>query len=641
MNNPKADTKIDIKIDIKPDTDSMPLPQYPLSALVAQDDLKLCLLLLALEPRLGGLLIQGDKGAAKSTAARGLAELLPAHAGKAAPFINLPLGTSEDRLLGSLDLEHALQGERRVQQGLLAQADGGLLYVDEVNLLPDHLVDHLLDAAATGVHYLEREGLSLRQHSRFALIGSMNPEEGKLRPQFLDRFGLCVQVYAPTDTASRANIIQQRLAFERDPQAFIKNFAAAQQKLKETLEQAQSRLPQIHYPEAMMLAAAERCQSAGIASLRADLVLSRAAIALAALQDDAEVSIAHLEAVMPFVFLHRQAGSAAQRPQQPPSAPQETKTDSETNSETGSKTGSETSLERKNQAAQQSSEPAAQPPTSTDNADNNSDGQAGRAMLERIFTPTEQQILPFTLPKTNPNTVTRPNTKQRNAPNLPEAQGRFTGSHKTAQPQHLALADSLRHALSRSALAGTAFTKLSSQDLHSYTQKASQPPQLLIVLDSSGSLAARQRMASVKGLLADVLAQCDEARYLLSLITFRAQRAEHSVPWTRDIHSLQHALDTLPTGGRTPLAHALELAQNVLQTKPHASLLLLSDGKSNVPLQSGSDPWQDALHAATPLQAHASLVIDTEEGAVKLARASQLAAAMQADYVPLSELLLF
>ena len=191
------------------------LPTYPFSALVAQDDLKLCLVLVAIEPRIGGVLIRGDKGAAKSTAARGLAAVLPPHSGEDAPFVNLPLGATEDRVVGSLDLEHALRGERRLQTGLLGRADGGVLYVDEVNLLADHLVDLLLDAAASGVHRVEREGLSVEQASRFALVGSMNPEEGGVRPQLLDRFGLCVDVLAPRDARVRADIIRRRLHFEQ------------------------------------------------------------------------------------------------------------------------------------------------------------------------------------------------------------------------------------------------------------------------------------------------------------------------------------------------------------------------------------------------------------------------------------------
>ncbi len=190
--------------------------RFGFSAVVGHDDLKLALLLAAIDPGIGGVLLRGDKGSGKTTVARGLAALLPGHA----PFVELPLGASEDRVIGSIDLGTALAtGEARVRPGLLADAHGGVLYVDEVNLLADHLVDTLLDVAVSGEHRLERDGVSVVQPARFVLVGTMNPEEGELRPQLLDRFGLCVTVVAPDDPALRAEIVRRRLAFDRSPGA--------------------------------------------------------------------------------------------------------------------------------------------------------------------------------------------------------------------------------------------------------------------------------------------------------------------------------------------------------------------------------------------------------------------------------------
>jgi magnesium chelatase subunit I len=197
---------------------------FPFSAVVGQDELKLALLLNALDPAVGGVLLRGQKGSAKSTLARALAALLPGQA----PFVELPVGATEDRLVGTLDLGAALTGgERRFQPGLLSAAHGGVLYVDEVNLLPDHLVDVLLDVAASGINLVEREGVSHRHPSRFVLIGSMNPEEGDLRPQLLDRFGLAVDVTAPVDPEERAEAVKRRLAFDATPAAFTDKWAAA------------------------------------------------------------------------------------------------------------------------------------------------------------------------------------------------------------------------------------------------------------------------------------------------------------------------------------------------------------------------------------------------------------------------------
>ena len=289
---------------------------YPFSAVVGQDDLKTALLLNAIDPRIGGVLVQGERGTAKSTAARGLAALLPPievyqgnafHCGPGdeafevcdasaplvearPPFIDLPIGTSEDRVTGTLDLERTLRsGERHFEPGLLAAAHRGVLYIDEVNLLPDHLVDLLLDVAASGVHAVEREGVSVRHPSRFLLVGTMNPEEGELRPQFLDRFGLCVTVAAPTDHLERAEVVRRRVAFDAAPEAFEARFAAEEAALASKLRAARDAAPSVDMPERLLALAVQICVEARVDGLRPDLTVYRAAIALAALDGRAQV----------------------------------------------------------------------------------------------------------------------------------------------------------------------------------------------------------------------------------------------------------------------------------------------------------------------------------------------------------------
>ncbi|UBV44872.1 VWA domain-containing protein (plasmid) [Deinococcus taeanensis] len=298
-------------------------PLFPLSAVAHQPQLTLALALLAVSPAVGGVLIRGDRGAAKSTAARALAALLPDHGDQRAPFVNLPLGATEDRVVGSLDVDAALRGEARARPGLAAQAHGGVLYIDEVNLLPDHLVDTLLDAAAMGTQRIERDGLSLTLPARFALVGSMNPEEGALRPQFLDRFGLCVDVHAPADPAQRAEIVRRRVAFERDPDAFQATWAEAEAALARRLRGARDRLPHVSFPDALLPELGRVSVGAGVRSLRADLVLHRAASALAALEDRAEVNADDLERVAPLVLAHRRDPQSAPPSPPPPPAPPE------------------------------------------------------------------------------------------------------------------------------------------------------------------------------------------------------------------------------------------------------------------------------------------------------------------------------
>ncbi|MCE4554408.1 magnesium chelatase ATPase subunit I [Roseateles cellulosilyticus] len=311
---------------------------YPFSALVGQDEMKRAILIGAVEPAIGGLLVLGDRGTGKSTAVRGLAALLPkmravqgcryhcdpqASGGcddcvhlksgvrvrteeLAVPVVDLPLGASEDRVLGALDLERALvDGVKVFEPGLLAKAHRGFLYIDEVNLLEDHLVDLLIDVAASGENVIEREGLSLRHPARFVLIGSGNPEEGELRPQLQDRFGLSVEVRTPTDIAQRVEVVRRRDAYERDPTAFAATWAKADAKVRRQILQARERLPVLNVGDALLQRAAELCLAVGSDGLRGELTLMRAARALAALEGADDVTLTHLREVAQPALRHR------------------------------------------------------------------------------------------------------------------------------------------------------------------------------------------------------------------------------------------------------------------------------------------------------------------------------------------------
>ena len=312
-------------------------PIYPFSAIVGQEEMKQALLIAAVDAGIGGVLVFGDRGTGKSTAVRAMPALLPpmrvvdgcrfgcdplangarcaechARAGKpkvgiaAVPVVDLPLGATEDRLVGALDLERALtRGEKAFEPGLLARAHRGFLYVDEVNLLEDHLVDLLLDVAASGENVVEREGISIRHPARFVLVGSGNPEEGELRPQLLDRFGLSVEVRTPTDIAMRVEVIRRRDAFDRDPGAFMERWAPEDAKVRRRIERARKALPRVEVPDATLALAATLCVALGTDGLRGELTLIRAARADAALQGDATVEAHHLRHVAPSALRHR------------------------------------------------------------------------------------------------------------------------------------------------------------------------------------------------------------------------------------------------------------------------------------------------------------------------------------------------
>ena len=312
---------------------------FPFSAIVGQEDMKQAILIAAVDPSIGGVLVLGDRGTGKSTAVRALAALLPPmkatvgcrygcdpaappgacsecaalKAGRRpkshripVPVVDLPLGATEDRVVGALDLERALTaGEKVFEPGLLARAHRGFLYVDEVNLLEDHLVDLLIDVAASGENVVEREGLSVRHPARFVLVGSGNPEEGELRPQLLDRFGLSVEVATPTELAARIEVIKRRDAFERDPQGFIDLWRPQDDAVRRRIVRARERLAAVSVPDAVLEAAARLCMALGTDGLRGELTLMRAARALAALDGKAVVDLDPLRRVAPSALRHR------------------------------------------------------------------------------------------------------------------------------------------------------------------------------------------------------------------------------------------------------------------------------------------------------------------------------------------------
>lgn len=289
-------------------------PHFPLSAVVGADALKLALCLTAIDPKIGGVLIEGPRGMAKSTLARGLADLLAS-----GQFVTLPLGATEERLVGTLDLDAALgEGRAQFSPGVLAKADGGVLYVDEVNLLPDHLVDLLLDVAASGTNLIERDGISHRHSARFVLIGTMNPEEGELRPQLLDRFGLNVALSGHTAPLERGQIIRRRLDFDSDPQAFCADWEVQQQALRERCQGARTALANIPLDDQALAQITERCFAAGVDGLRADLVWLRAARAHAAWRGAGAIGEEDIDAVAEFALRHRRRDTPPSAPRQNP-----------------------------------------------------------------------------------------------------------------------------------------------------------------------------------------------------------------------------------------------------------------------------------------------------------------------------------
>jgi magnesium chelatase subunit D len=556
------------------------MPLFPFAALVGLEPLRLALQLAAIDSRLS-VLARGEKGAGKTTAARGLAALVGG-----APFVNLPIGVSEERLLGGLDLESTLAGRPTLRPGLLAQAHRGVLYVDEVNLLPDHLADALLDAVASGTHVVERDGFSAVQDARFVLIGTMNPEEGALRPQLLDRFALMADVDVPGDPALRRLAVERRLAFDRDPQGFVGAWEAEQSALADRLERARASIDRLMCSPDVLDYISRTVTEHGVRSLRADLAIVRASQALTALDGASDVTTGHVETVLPLVLAHRAPPRARDQPSRDRSAPPPLPP-----------------------------QPAPEPRAGRDGADAD-----GAAPPDRVFAARD---------------VAAPRIVVRNDGGDLSGTGRgsdgprrgpIVRSRLAVEPQELGLRASVVHAVG-----ATGSPALRRDDLHEQVRAAQVSTRYIFVVDSSGSHAIQQRMRFVKGAVIAVLESSVRRFDEVVVIAFRGAAATVLVEPTSAVGDARRALEYLPTGGRTPLAHALEAAGGYVTS--NAVLILVTDGRANVPRWT-DDPWIDAVKAATAIQCPA-LVVDSETGPNPTGRAKQLAESMGAAHVAL------
>ncbi|MRT32142.1 putative cobaltochelatase [Herbaspirillum sp. CAH-3] len=645
------------------------LHAYPFAAIVGQPLLKQALLLCAVDPGIGGVLVRGDKGTAKSTAARGLTQVLPpitlnegcafhCAPGQPAsactvcntdpvqrqdtvPFVTLPLGATEDRVLGSLDLQQALQGgQRAFQPGLLAAAHRGILYIDEVNLLADHLVDVLLDVAAMGVNSVQREGISISHPARFTLIGTMNLEEGDLRPQLLDRFGLMVEVSAPTDKTVRAEVVRRRIAFETDPAAFGQRWQPQQDDLRAQVAEAQRLLPEVVLDDAMLELISHLCCEFEVASLRADIVMHKTARAIAALQARTQVTPDDVREAALLVLPHRrrrkpfeQTGMdedklddlVDQARQPEPPQPQDAHDDAPGEQATGSPSSDEPQQEQEQEHEQE--------------------GEGGQQTFAVAAAGTARAISVAATPQSAPHTASGRRSAVADA-----NRGSAVRAVPDVNPDRLAIGATLRSAAVRGALAGEAGGPLTvtRDDLHRQVRSGRGANLIVFVVDASGSMAAQRRMEAVKGAVLALLTDAYQRRDQLAVIAFRGEQAQLLLAPTRSADLAEQGLRELPTGGRTPLPHALQLAAQVLQqAAQHTAqqapplLVILSDGKANVSLPGSSgDPWSETLQAAQTLAAQGvpALVLDTEAGYLRLGRAAQLAEALGAPCLTLEQL---
>ena len=585
--------------------------QFPFVAVVGQHDAKLALCLAAVDPAIGGVLLRGAKGSAKTTLARGIAALLPGDA----PFVELPLGATEDRVIGSLDLAAALTGgEVRFRPGLLAAAHGGVLYVDEVNLLADHLVDVLLDVATTGVNRVEREGVAHVHESRFLLVGSMNPEEGELRPQLLDRFGLAVEVAAEADPDVRADAVRRRLTFDADPLAYGRSWAGASEQLRGKLADARP----ARVPDALLRAVSRLCAAAGAESLRADLVTSRAAAALAGLEGRPEATVEDVRRVAHLALAHRRRRQPFEQP-----GVDRDELDRALDDATRFPDGPD-GLDEGDAAAQEDSGPeAGAPPQSTAAPDR----PAG--------------VVPLTTPRA------RSSAEGRRSP-VEGPRGRLVGDRAPEGPvASVAVAATVRSAAARRATGGTPAEGplVEPGDLREAVREGRAGNLVVLAVDASGSMGAERRMEAAKGAVLSLLLDAYQRRDRVALVTFRGEGADVALRPTASVEVARARLAALPTGGRTPLAAGIGAALDVAVAADRAPgshrpfLVLVSDGRATAG-PPGADPVDAARDAAAAVRRRGvpAVVVDAESGPTRLGLAAELAAAMGARHLTLDEL---
>ncbi|MFI6240159.1 magnesium chelatase subunit D family protein [Micromonospora sp. NPDC050795] len=723
---------------------------YPFSAVLGMADMRLALLLNAVSPAIGGVLVRGEKGTAKSTAVRALAALLPpvrrvagcrfgcdpaepdpacpdgphpadvAAETRPARLVELPVGAAEDRVVGALDLEKAIgEGVRAFEPGLLAAAHRGVLYVDEVNLLHDHLVDLLLDAAAMGRSHVEREGVSVSHAARFLLVGTMNPEEGELRPQLLDRFGLTVEVGASRDPEIRVEVVRRRLAADADPVGFAARWADADAEIADQVAAARRRLPGVRLPDAALRQIAEVCAAFDVDGMRADIVTARTALAHAAWHGRDRVTIDDVRVAARLALPHRRRrdpfdtpgldekrlDEALQRAQDAhPDDPDDAGPDDRGPDDTdpdggpqgggpaggggpnggGPQGGGPQGGDRSGDGVDQGESGSAEHPTARDGAGSDGpDGWPQRQPGDRGDDdgwPQHQQADrgddgrdsrprggghsatgaddPTRGGESQPLAVPRGGLKARvlTAPGLGDGvpgrrsrartgRGRTTGARVPAgRVGALHLPATVRAAAPHQAARGrlTGPLRLRRDDLREAVREGREGNLVLFVVDASGSMGARQRMATVKDAVLALLTDAYQRRDKVAVIAFRGAGARTLLPATSSVLAASTRLAELPTGGRTPLAEGLLAAADLLRVerlrdpKRRPLVLIVTDGRATA----GTRPLDRAAAAAAVLAATGApcVVVDCETGPVRLHLAARLATQLSAPRTPLEAL---
>ena len=634
---------------------------FPFSAIVGQERMKLALILNAINPAIGGVLIRGEKGTAKSTAARSLAALLPEievitgcpySCEPDAPFtgcefcaseqlraierqvrlVELPVSATEEAVVGTLDIEAAIrEGSRRFEPGLLASAHRGILYIDEVNLLNDHVVDVLLDSAAMGRNFVEREGISFSHPAQFLLIGTMNPEEGDLRPQFIDRFGLAVEIDHIRDAERRADVVRRRIAYESDPAAFQAGWTDSESSERQRIADAMSLLPSVAVEDGILTFIARLCAEHEVDGLRADIVIYKASQTLAAYEGRTSVIVDDVLRVAEMALLHRMRRQPFDDPDMNTERLQEMAQDI---------------LSNPPQNSHQPDLGDVTPPDSPE-SDEQQDGTD-----EDVFGIGESfQVKPLNLDALD--RLTRASHGRRTVSRVSDHRGRYVGATMPdGKVTDLAVDATVRAASpfqvrrSGHTLDGNLALNVEPWDLRQKVRESRVGNLVVFLVDSSGSMGAQQRMVAAKGAVISLLMDAYQRRDRVAMIAFRGMQSELVLPPTGSPKLAQQRLDNLPTGGRTPLAQALVDAQRLIRQQRQRSpdtpplLTIVSDCRANVGMSGSGDPYEDVLRVCESLRQEGvhSIVLDPAPRSNRFGLVERVAGALGGEYIPLNEL---
>ena len=619
---------------------------FPFVAVEGQEKIKKALLLNIVNKRIGGVLINGEKGTAKSTLVRGLGELF-----SEIKVINLPLNITEDNLVGSIDIEKTMKSGKKVfQEGLLKKCHNNILYVDEINLLGDSIVSSILEVASREINYVERDGVSFSHECKFLLIGTMNPEEGDLRPQLLDKFGLYVNAAGTEDILERVKVIKKRLEYENNPIKFCEKYKEEEEILKEKVEHAKERIEKIKVSDQIMNIAVKIVEEANTVGNRAEIILVETAKSLAALDGRSYLNIDDLKEAAVFVLPHR--------------TNQKHESTSQSKGNELEDKNQETEEEKNNSEdniTQEKEEEVPEEPNK-ENFDNGNDSENieesdrdekknknnENAESEEEFGIGEIFKVKDILIDDVHDTRKRAGTGKRCKTKSGSLQGRYIKSTlPKGKIRDFAFDATIRAAApyQKKNKENNLMINIKKEHIRVKVIEKRTGASILFVVDSSGSMGVKKRMEAVKGAVMSLLKDAYEKRDRVGMVSFRRDKAEELLPITRSIDLAQKKLEKLATGGKTPLAEGIAKAYTIIKNEMRKDkevvplIVFLSDGKGNFSA-SGKDPVKESLEMAEKIKNEGirAIVIDTEEGFIKLEMAKTLSEAMKAEYYKLENL---